>query len=91
LVFLILLIVATAVPFAWLLVVLGRLTLGDMRSPLLHPSPARHRPAPVDAPVRSNHAPPARAPAADPPPDPVLYDASDAERAVREHLYGRRT
>jgi hypothetical protein len=83
-----LLIVATAVLFAWLLVSVTRFALGDLRLPGLHPSPAQRVTPP--APEAAAEAPAivtAPAPlAAERPPD----DEIDAERAVREHLYGRR-
>jgi hypothetical protein len=86
--FLVLLIVATAVLFAWLLGSVTRFALSDLRLPGLRPGPAHHvsrlpgdgngeAPAIVAAPEPV---------ATEPWPDPEL----DAERAVREHLYGRR-
>jgi hypothetical protein len=86
--FLVLLIVATAIMFAWLLGSVTRFALSDLRLPGLRPHPAQPvDPPPVDG---SAEAPvivaaPERA-APEPWPDPEL----DAELAVREHLYGRR-
>jgi hypothetical protein len=86
--FLVLLIVATAIMFAWLLGSVTRFALSDLRLPGLRPGPAH----PVGPPSgdRNGEAPAivaAAEPAAPEPwPDPEL----DAERAVREHLYGRR-
>jgi hypothetical protein len=81
-IFLILLIIATGVLLAWLLVAVTRVTLGDLRVPRLHPSP--------EPPAGETHVeasltaePVARR-------ETVIYDDSDAERAVREHLYGPR-
>jgi hypothetical protein len=85
---LVLLIVATAIMFACLLGSVTRFALSDLRLPGLRPSAAR----PVSPPPADRHgdAPAiaaAREPLAPEPwPDPEL----DAERAVREHLYGRR-
>jgi hypothetical protein len=88
---LVLLIVATAVLCVWLLVVLGRLTLGDTRLPLLHPSPVQPRTRSADAPGAPSSVRESHTGSAGPPPDSVVHDDSDAEREVREHLYGRRT
>ena len=97
LIFLVSLIVATAMLLGWLLVALARLAMGDLRYPRLGPTPQaapstppeRVAPAPVMAP-RSSGAEPEPS-TAEPDPDTALYDDSDAERLVREHLYGRRT
>jgi hypothetical protein len=84
LVFLIILIVATAVLLAWALVSVTRVTLGDLRLPRLEPSPPQ-RPA-VEGRPESSSITAAEPPAGGP---TEIYDGSDAERAVREHLYGR--
>ena len=104
-VFLILLMIATAILLAWLLVAVSRQTLGDLHISWLHTSPAQpDRPAAAEA---SSEAPtlvvapeaapsvatpaPIRAPAD----EPVFDDGTDtehgidSERAVREHLSGR--
>jgi hypothetical protein len=86
--FLVLLIVATAIMFAWLLVSVTRFAIGDLHLPGLHWSPAR----PVSPPPREGGT---EAPAiVDAPdvvaPDPHSDPEMEAERAVREHLYGRR-
>jgi hypothetical protein len=88
---LVLLIVATAVLFAWLLVVLGRLTLGDTHLPLPHPSPVQPRATSADAPGAPSSLLESPTGSAGPPPGSVVHDDPDAERVVREHLYGRRT
>jgi hypothetical protein len=87
LVLLILLIIATAVLLAWLVMALGRLTFGDLHLPRLHPSPA----AAPEMPAGVGTIAPERAPGpSEPGADTVPYDESDAEQAVREHLYGQR-
>jgi hypothetical protein len=81
LVFLILLIIATGVLLAWLLVSITRFSLADLRVRVLHPSSALEahgEPGPVVA--TPEQVPPERRV------DPEL----EAELAVREHLYGRR-
>ena len=75
--FLILLIIATAILFAWLLVSVTRTTLGELHLPRLHPSPARPpvaEPRPESTPLV---------------PEPRVDPEVEAELAVREHLYGR--
>jgi hypothetical protein len=86
--FLILLIIATAVLFAWLLVSVTRFALSDLRLPGLRPSPAPPvSPPPMDA----NAETPAIVAAPEPvPPETHLDPELEAELAVREHLYGRR-
>jgi hypothetical protein len=80
--FLVLLIVATAILFAWLLVSVTRFALGDVRLPGLRPSPGR--PADTNAEAPAILAAPERV-TPEPPVDPGL----EAEIAIREHLYGR--
>jgi hypothetical protein len=79
--------VVTAGLLAWLLVAVTRTTLKDLRLPRLHPSPAQ--PSAIDAPAERTASPPAaeRASALETAPS----DDLDAEREVREHLYGRRS
>ena len=82
--FLILLLIATAVLLAWLLVAVTRFTIGDLRVRWVHPSPAQ--PTPSDAIAE----PPAIVAAPDAvPTEAAVEDDADAERVVREHLYGR--
>jgi hypothetical protein len=86
--FLVLLIVATAIMFAWLLGSVSRFALSDLRLPgfRLGPTrPVRPRAGDVNA----------EAPAIVAAPEPVSAEQLpdnelDAERAVREHLNGRR-
>jgi hypothetical protein len=86
--FLVLLIVATAIMFAWLLVSVTRFALGELRLPGLHPSPAQ----PVSPPpVEGVNEGPAIVAAPQPiAPESVPDPDVEAELAVREHLYGRR-
>jgi hypothetical protein len=98
LVLLIFLVIATAVMLAWLLFALTRHTLAELRYPRLHlglsrtPS-AGSETAALAPPIAPE--PPPIAPERPPIPadleaerELVLYDESDAERAVRERLYG---
>jgi hypothetical protein len=81
LVFLIVLIIATGVLLAWLLVALTRSSLSDLRVRVLHPSPvhdAHVKPRPVIATPEQVS------------PEPSVDPEVEAEREVREHLYGRR-
>jgi hypothetical protein len=87
LIFLILLITATGLLFAWLLMALGRLAFGDLHLPRLHPSPAA---APEVTTGVGTVAPEPPSSPSDPEADTVLDAELDAEQAVREHLYGRR-
>jgi hypothetical protein len=68
----------------WLLVAVTRSMLGDFRLPGLHPSPVQSPSGEASA-----DAPPIVAPPERPAPEAVPSDDADAERAVREHLYGR--
>jgi hypothetical protein len=88
-VFLLILIIATAVLIAWLLVEFARLVLADLRFGRV-PEGSLQVAAP-DPPVNSPPASPQRA--GQSPPDPgnserVLYDEADVERAIRDRLYG---
>ena len=73
----------------WLLVAVTRSMLGDFRLPGLHPSPVQSpsTEASADSPpiVAAPEGPAPEGPA----PEAVPTDDADAERAVREHLYGR--
>jgi hypothetical protein len=85
--FLILLIIATAVLFAWLLVSVTRFALSDLRLPGLRPSTAQ----PINPPVpdAKAEAPPVAAAPQQATPEPFIDPEIEAELAVREHLYGR--
>ena len=79
-VFLILLIIATGVLTAWLLVALTRVSFSDLRMRVPHPTRVHEPhadPRPVVAMVEPVHR------------EPLVDPELDAERAVREHLYGR--
>jgi hypothetical protein len=86
LVFLIILIIATAGLLAWALVAVTRVTLGDLRLPRLQASPPE--PAAIDAHIESSPSVEAGPSAGR---ETQIRDGSDAELAVREHLYGRRS
>ena len=80
-VFLILLIIATGGLLAWLLAAITRFSLAGLRVRVLHPSLEREvhaEPGPV-VPTSEKV-----------PPEPRVDPELDAERTVREHLYGRR-
>jgi hypothetical protein len=78
---LVLLIVATAIMFAWLLGSVTRFALSDLRLRMLHPSLEHEGPGEPGPMVAMPE---------DVPPEPRVDPELDAERAVREHLYGRR-
>ena len=86
--FLVLLIVATGIAFAWLLGSVTRFALSDLRLPGFRPSPAQPvSPPPGDV---NAEAPAIVAAPEQVAPEPWSDPELDAERAVREHLYGRR-
>jgi hypothetical protein len=88
LVFLIVLITATAVLLFWLLFALGRLALGGLLFPRLRPSPSH---GPVSTAASAGTVPRSEsAPVRSDTDEDVVYDEADAERVVRERLYGRR-
>jgi hypothetical protein len=87
--FLILLIVATAILFGCLVVSVTRFALGDLRPPVLRPSPAQ--PVGPQAPDGGVPGPANGAAPGSLPLDRPADDELDAEQAVREHLYGRRS
>jgi hypothetical protein len=85
--FLVLLIIATAIMLAWLVLSVTRFALGDLRLPGLHTSPAQ----PVIPPAREAGV---EAPTIVAAPQATAADGEsdaevDTESAVREHLYGR--
>ena len=95
----IILIVATAVLMAWLLVELARHALGDFRLSRAHEGSLQGAPsgsssigsAPEHVGVTLADRPrPITAESEDPAEEDVLYGEADVERAVRDRLYGSR-
>jgi hypothetical protein len=91
LIFLIVLIVATAVLLAWLLFAIARLGLGDLHVPRVHISLMRGSASASEATAGPGAVGRERRTAREREPERSLYDQADAERAVRERLYGRRS
>jgi hypothetical protein len=87
--FLVLLIAASAVIFAWLFGSVSRFALSDLRLPGFRPSaPQPVSPLPLDG---NAEGPPIVAAPEPVTAEPRLDPELEAELAVREHLYGRRS